>query len=72
MLHPKSSASSKLAIYPNLIDKCISDHKTVYIDLKIRKPLAQKSSFTFRSLNKINFTDFNITLLLLSFRILNI
>ena len=30
-----TNASSKLAIYPNLIDTCISDQKTVYIDLKI-------------------------------------
>ena len=54
-----TNASSKLAIYPNLIDACISDQKTVHIDLDIQKPLAQKSSFTFRPLNKNNFTDFN-------------
>ena len=69
-----ANVSSKLAIYPNLIDTCISDHKTVYIDLDIPKPVAQKSvyidldipkpvaqksSFIFRSLNKINFTDLN-------------
>ena len=29
------NASFKLAIYPNLIDTCISNHKTVYIDLDI-------------------------------------
>ena len=50
-----TNASSKLAIYPNLIDICISDYKTVYIDLDIQKPVAQKSSFTFRPLNNINF-----------------
>ena len=65
------NASSKLAIYLNLIDTCISYHRTVYIDLDIQKPVAQKSSFTFRSLNKINFTDFKM-ILLLPFRILNI
>ena len=54
-----TNASSKLAIYPNLIDNCISDHKTIYIDLDIQKPVAQKWPFTFRPLNKINFTDFN-------------
>ena len=32
-----ANASSKLAIHPNLIDTCISNHKTVYIDLKIQK-----------------------------------
>ena len=53
------NASSKLAIYPNLIDTCISDRKTVYIDLDIQTPAAQKFSFTFRPLNEINFTDFN-------------
>ena len=50
---------SKLAIYSNLIDTSISDHKTVYIDLDIQKPVAQKSSFTFRPQHKIDFTDFN-------------
>ena len=30
-----TNASSKLAIYPNLTNTCISDHKTVYIDLVI-------------------------------------
>ena len=54
-----TNATSKLAIYSNLIDTCISNHKTVYIDFDIQKPVAQKSSFTFRPLNKINFTDFN-------------
>ena len=54
-----TNASSKLAIYPNLIESCISDHKTVYVDLDIQKPVAQKSYFTFHPLNKINFTDFN-------------
>ena len=39
---------SKLAIYPNLVDTCISDHKTVYIDHEISKPVAQKFSSTFR------------------------
>ena len=34
------NASSKLAIYPNLIDTRSSDHKTVYIDLEIPKPVA--------------------------------
>ena len=32
---------------------------TVYIDLDTLKPVTQKLSFTFRPLNKINFTDFN-------------
>ena len=53
-----TNTSFKLAIYPNLIDTCISNHKTVYIDLNIQIPVAQKLSFTFRPLNKINFTDF--------------
>ena len=54
-----TNALSKIAINYNLIDTCISDHKTTYIDLDIIKSVAQKSSFTFRPLNKINFTDFN-------------
>ena len=35
-----TNASSKLAIYPNLIDICISDHKTVYIYFEIQEPVA--------------------------------
>ena len=54
-----TNASSKLAIYTNLSDTCISDHKTVYIDLDLQKQVAQKSSFTFHPSNKINFKDFN-------------
>ena len=54
-----TNASSKLAIYPSLVDTYISDHKTIYIDLDIPKPVAKKFSFTFRHLNKITFTDFN-------------
>ena len=30
-----TNASSKLAIYPYLVDTCISDHQTVYIDFEI-------------------------------------
>ena len=55
----KINTSSKLTINSNLIDTYISDHKTVNIDLDILKPVAQKSSFTFRPLNKIYFTDLN-------------
>ena len=66
-----TNASSKLAICPNITNTCISDHKAVYIDLDIQKPVAQKSSFTFRPLNKSNFTDFNNDIAA-AFRILNI
>ena len=54
-----TNVSFKLAIHPNLIDKCISDNKTVYNDLDIQKLVAQKSSFIFHPLNKISFIDFN-------------
>ena len=58
-----TNASSKRAIYPNLIDTRISDYKIVYIDIDIQKLVAQKSSFTFCLIKKINFkinvTDFN-------------
>ena len=37
-----TNASSKLAIYFNLVDICISDYNTVYIDLTITKPVAKK------------------------------
>ena len=69
-----TNASSKLAIYPNSIDTCISDQKTVYIDLDIQKPVAEKSLFTFRPSNKINFTDFNndITAAFLNFEHLDL
>ena len=53
------NASSKLTIHPNLLDTCISDHKTVYIDIDIPKPVIQKSSFSFRPLKQINFAEFN-------------
>ena len=69
-----TNVSSKLAIYPNLIDTCIFDHKIVYIDLDIQKPVAQKSSITFRPLNKINLTVFNndITATFLNFEHLDL
>ena len=54
-----TNASLKLVISPKLCDTYISDDKTVYIDLDIQKPIAQKSFSTFRPLNKINFTDFS-------------
>ena len=53
------NASSKQTISPKLVDTCISDLKAVYNDLDFPKSVAQKSSFTFRPLNKINFTDFD-------------
>ena len=52
------NTSFKLAIYPNLIDTCISDHKPVYTDLNIQKPVAQKLSFTFRLLKQNQFHKF--------------
>ena len=53
-----TNASSKLAIYPNLIDTCISDHKPVYNDLNTQKPVVQKSPFTFRPLKQNQFHKF--------------
>ena len=52
----------------------MSDHKTVYLDLDIQKPVAQISSFTFRLLNKIYFTYFNnyITTVFLNFEHLDL
>ena len=53
-----TNALTKLAICPNPTDSYISGYKTVYIDPDIQKPVAQKSSFTFSPLNKINVTNF--------------
>ena len=54
-----TNALSKLAIYPHLIDTCISSNKTICIDLDFNKSVAQKLFFTFRLLSKIDFTYFN-------------
>ena len=42
-----------------MLDSYISDHKTVYVDIVLPKPIANKVTFSYRPINKINFTQFN-------------
>ena len=54
-----TDASSNLATCQFLLDTCISDHKTVSIDIDLPKPNINKVTFFYCPINKINFTDFN-------------
>ena len=51
--------SSKLNINPFYIDTCISDYKTICIDLNLPKSHIKKKTFSYRQINNINFTQFN-------------
>ena len=42
-----------------MLDTYISDHKTVCVDIDLPKPNINKVTFSYRPINKINFTDFN-------------
>ena len=42
-----------------MLDIYISDHKTVCVDIDLPKPNINKVTFSYCSINKINFTDFN-------------
>ena len=52
-------AASNLAICPYMLDTYISDHKTVYVDIDLPKPTANKITFSYRPINENNFTEFN-------------
>ena len=54
-----TNASSNLVTYPFLLNTYISDHKTVCVDIDLPKPNINKVTFSYRPINKINFTDFN-------------
>ena len=54
-----TNASSNLVTCPFLLDTYISDHKTVCVDIDLPKPNINKVTFSYRPINKINFTDFN-------------
>ena len=54
-----TNASSNLVICPYLLDTCISYNKTVCVDTDLPKPTVNKVTFSYRSINKINFTEFN-------------
>ena len=42
-----------------IFDTCISDHKTVCIDLDLPKPTVHKTTFLCRQLKKIDTSEFN-------------
>ena len=42
-----------------MLDTYISDHKNVCIDIDHPKPTVNKVTFSYRPINKINFTEFN-------------
>ena len=54
-----TNASSNLVTGPYLLNTYISDHKTVCIDIGHSKPNVNKVTFSYRPINKINFTEFN-------------
>ena len=54
-----TNASSNLVTCPFLLGTYISDHKTVCVDIDLPKPNINKVTFSYRPINKINFTDFN-------------
>ena len=53
-----TNASSNLFTCPFLLDTYISNPKTVCVDIDIPKPNINKVTFSYRPINKINFTDF--------------
>ena len=54
-----TNASSNLVTCQFLLDTYISDHKTVCVDINLPKPKVNKVAFSYRPINKIDFTDFN-------------
>ena len=54
-----TNASSNLVICPYMRDPYILDRKTVYFDIDLPKPTVNKITFSYRPINKINFTEFN-------------
>ena len=54
-----TNASPNLVTCPFLLDSNISDHKTVCLHIDLPKPNINKVTFSYRPINKINFTDFN-------------
>ena len=54
-----TNVSSKFNIRPSCIDTCISDHKTVCINLNLAKPHVKKKTFSYRPIKDINFIQFN-------------
>ena len=54
-----TNASSNLVTCPFLLDTYISYHKTVCVYIDLTKPNINKVTFSYRPINKINFTDFN-------------
>ena len=53
-----TNLSSNLFVCPYMLDTYISDHKTVCVDIDLQKPTINKVTFSYRSINKINFTEF--------------
>ena len=42
-----------------MLDTYISDHKTVSVDIVIPKPIVNRVTFSYCTINIINFTEFN-------------
>ena len=54
-----TNASSNLVACPCFLDTYISGHKTVCSEVDLSKPNVCKVTFSYRPINKINFTEFN-------------
>ena len=54
-----TNVSCKFNIRPFYIDTCISDHKTVCVDLNLAKLRIKKKTFSYSRIKDINFTQFN-------------
>ena len=50
--------ASKLNVHPFYIDTCISDHKTICVDLNLPKLHIKKKTFSCHRINYVNFTQF--------------
>ena len=42
-----------------MLDTYISNHKTMCVDIDLPKPAVNKVTFSYRPINRINFTEFN-------------
>ena len=54
-----TNASSNLVICPYMLDTYILDQNTVCVDIDFLKPTVNKVTFSYRSIYKINFNEFN-------------
>ena len=54
-----ANASLNLLICPYMLDTFISNHRTACVEIDLPKPTVNKVTFSYRPINKINFTEFN-------------